>query len=94
MVQDVTHPREKVESAQQKEELDIIAQIIRISVGTPMSSSGPPIKFLSQRTVVCCRKPPSGILNVIAALFRNMHTIKGNARHLRIHLDYQCRARG
>lgn len=80
MVQDVTHLRElEAESAQQKEELDIIAQIIRISVGKFNEFIDSAHKFSAENRRLL-QETPERDLNVIAALFRNMHTIKGNAR--------------
>jgi HPt (histidine-containing phosphotransfer) domain-containing protein len=80
ITQDVTQLRELERSAaDQKEELDSIAKILRISIGKfndfVQSAQGylaANRQLLAENT----RRDPA----VIAALFRNMHTIKGNAR--------------
>ena len=80
ITQDVTQLRElQKNAAHQQEELDIIARILRISIGKfnefIQSAHGyldANRKLLGQST----QRDPE----VIAALFRNMHTIKGNAR--------------
>ena len=80
ITQDVTHLRElELASAKQKEELDIIAKIIRISVGKfndfVESASG----FIAANRLLI-ETHPTHDTEAITALFRNMHTIKGNAR--------------
>lgn len=80
ITQDVTHLRElELSSAAQKEELDIIARLIRIPAGKFNEFIGSSQKFIAaNRTLLqstSTRDPEA-----IAALFRNMHTIKGNAR--------------
>jgi two-component system chemotaxis sensor kinase CheA len=80
ITQDVTELRALEQaSAKQKEELEIIGKIIRIAVGKfndfVESASG----FIDEnRRLIGANgaKDPE----VIAAMFRNMHTIKGNAR--------------
>jgi HPt (histidine-containing phosphotransfer) domain-containing protein len=79
ITQDVTHLRELEEaSAQQKAELDIIARIIRISIGKFNSFVESAQGFIAanRRLIADGARDP----DAITALFRNMHTIKGNAR--------------
>ena len=80
ITQDVTHLRElELASAKQKEELDIIAKIIRISVGKFNDFVESATGFITaNRRLIEANK--SYDTEAIAALFRNMHTIKGNAR--------------
>jgi HPt (histidine-containing phosphotransfer) domain-containing protein len=80
ITQDVTHLRElELSSAKQKEELDIIAKIIRISVGKFNEFTASALGFLAaNRRLIGETKGRDE--DVITALFRNMHTIKGNAR--------------
>lgn len=80
IVQDVTHLRElELASAHQKEELDIIAQLIKISIGKFNDFVASAHKFIgANRELIHSRDKID--LDVVAALFRNMHTIKGNAR--------------
>jgi HPt (histidine-containing phosphotransfer) domain-containing protein len=80
ITQDVTELRALEQaSAKQKQELEIIGKIIRISVGKFNEFVESATGFLSaNRRLIgdtAARDP-----EVIAALFRNMHTIKGNAR--------------
>lgn len=80
IVQDVTKLRAlELASAHQKEELDIISQIIKISIGKFNEFITSAHNFVAEsRTLL---EQTSGVrTDVIAALFRNMHTIKGNAR--------------
>ena len=80
ILQDVTHLRELEQKASaQREELEIIARILKVPVG----------KFNDFIESACgfsasCRdlieQGQAGDQAVIASLFRNMHTIKGNAR--------------
>jgi two-component system chemotaxis sensor kinase CheA len=76
----VTHLRElELSSAKQQEELDIISKIIRISIGKFNQFVDSAAAFIdANRRLIedSTRRDPE----VIAALFRNMHTIKGNAR--------------
>ncbi len=82
--QDVTQLRElELSSAQQKDELDMISRIIRISIGkfNEFVTSAESFITANRRLITeartdAQRRDPE----VIAALFRNMHTIKGNAR--------------
>jgi HPt (histidine-containing phosphotransfer) domain-containing protein len=80
ITQDVTRLRALEQaSAQQKEELEIIGKIIRISVGkfNDFIESAAGFIAANRRLIgqTSTRDPEA-----IAALFRNMHTIKGNAR--------------
>lgn len=80
IVQDVTHLRElELEAAHQKEELDIISQIIKISIGKFNEFIESAQKFAAENRQLV-EQTSSKNLDVVAALFRNMHTIKGNAR--------------
>lgn len=80
ITQDVTHLRALEQaSAKQKEELDIIAKIIRISIGkfNEFVESATGFIAANRRLIAETRgRDPEAI----TALFRNMHTIKGNAR--------------
>jgi HPt (histidine-containing phosphotransfer) domain-containing protein len=84
ITQDVTHLRElELSSAQQKDELDTISRIIRISIGKFNEFIESAANFIAaNRRLIneaqgnAQRRDPQ----LIAALFRNMHTIKGNAR--------------
>jgi HPt (histidine-containing phosphotransfer) domain-containing protein len=80
ITQDVTHLRELEESsAHQKDELDIISKIIKVPVGKFndfVESSGTYVTENRRLIDASVGSDPE----VIAALFRNMHTIKGNAR--------------
>jgi HPt (histidine-containing phosphotransfer) domain-containing protein len=80
ITQDVTHLRElEASSAQQKAELEIIANILRISQGKFNDFIESAARFLgANRELLGSAKGSDA--EVIAALFRNMHTIKGNAR--------------
>jgi len=80
ITQDVTHLRELEQaSAKQKEELDIIAKIIRISVGkfNDFVESASAFIVANQGLI---ESNPKRNTEALAALFRNMHTIKSNAR--------------
>ncbi len=80
IVQDVTHLRElELASAHQKEELDIIAQLIKVSIGKFNDFVASAKKFIeANRELIQSRDKIDP--EVVASLFRNMHTIKGNAR--------------
>jgi chemotaxis protein histidine kinase CheA len=86
IVQDVTHLRELEEaSAHQKEELDTISQIIKISIGKFNEFIASAHKYAAEnRKLILEAKGPD--TETIAALFRNMHTIKGNARTFELKL--------
>jgi HPt (histidine-containing phosphotransfer) domain-containing protein len=80
ITQDVTQLRELEKSAaEQKEELDIISKILRISIGkfNDFVQSGQGYLQANRKLLAATtQRDPE----VIAALFRNMHTVKGNAR--------------
>ena len=80
ITQDVTQLRElERSSAEQRAELDIIAKMIRVPIGKFNDFARSAGEFVAtNRGLIqdaAGRSP-----EVIAALFRNMHTIKGNAR--------------
>lgn len=80
IVQDVTHLRElESEAAQQKEELDVISQIIKISIGKFNDFIDSAKKYAAENRSLI-QQAKGRDKEVISALFRNMHTIKGNAR--------------
>lgn len=80
ITQDVTHLRElELSSAKQKEELDIIANLIRVPAGKFNDFVGSAQKFIAANRELL-RNAKGKDPEAIAALFRNMHTIKGNAR--------------
>jgi HPt (histidine-containing phosphotransfer) domain-containing protein len=80
ITQDVTHLRAlEASSAHQKDELDIISKIIRIPAGKFnefMQSAGTYIADNRRLMEASAGRDTE----VIAGLFRNMHTVKGNAR--------------
>ncbi len=80
ITQDVTHLRELEESsAHQKEELEIISKIIRVPVGKFNEFIESTRTYLADNQRLLTETKP-GDPETVAALFRNMHTIKGNAR--------------
>jgi len=80
IVQDVTHLRElELASAHQKAELDTISQIIRISSGKFNEFISSANKYITENRKLILSAQGADV-QVVAALFRNMHTIKGNAR--------------
>jgi len=80
ITQDVTHLRElEASTAHQKDELEIISKIIKISIGkfdTFVESARGYLSDIRQRLA----RAGDRDAEAIAALFRAMHTIKGNAR--------------
>ncbi len=80
IVQDVTHLRAlELEAAAQRAELDIISQIIKIQIGKFNEFIESAQKFIAtNRELIESTNQVDA--NVVSALFRNMHTIKGNAR--------------
>jgi len=80
ITQDVTHLRELEESAaHQKQELAIISRIIRIAPGKFNNFVDSADGYMAEnRRLIDAATGYDA--EVIAALFRNMHTIKGNAR--------------
>ncbi|MCX7092965.1 MAG: Hpt domain-containing protein [Methylobacter sp.] len=80
IVQDVTELRTlELASAHQKEELDIISQIIKISIGKFNDFIASAHDFVAESRVLL-EQTEVADADVMATLFRNMHTIKGNAR--------------
>ncbi|CAK0753621.1 Hpt domain-containing protein [Gammaproteobacteria bacterium] len=80
IVQDVTELRAlELASAQQKEELDIISQIINVSIGKFNDFIASAQNFAAENRKLI-QSAGGRDPEVVAALFRNMHTIKGNAR--------------
>ncbi len=80
IAQDVTHLRQlELSSAQQREELEIISKIIRVPIGkfNELAQSAHTIIEDNRRLITATHRRDT---DVIAALFRNMHTLKGNAR--------------
>jgi HPt (histidine-containing phosphotransfer) domain-containing protein len=80
ITQDVTHLRAlELEAAQQKDEMDLIAKIIRVAAGKFDEFIGSSQRLLAEcRDLVGSTRERDG--EAIDSLFRNMHTIKGNAR--------------
>jgi chemotaxis protein histidine kinase CheA len=80
ITEDVTHLRELEKSAaHQKDELDIISKIIKVPAGKFndfIESAGNYVAENRRLIGTATGRDPE----VIAGLFRNMHTIKGNAR--------------
>ena len=86
IVQDITHLRElEIASAKQREELDIISQIIKISIGKFNDFISSSKSFINENLGIILAQEGKD-LQAIAALFRNMHTIKGNARTYQLKL--------
>jgi two-component system, chemotaxis family, sensor kinase CheA len=85
-VRDVTELKAlAAEAGQQKRELDIIGQILAISQEKFTGFIEGSVEFLAEnkKIIDAVGAPANGALpeaNVITELFRNMHTIKGNAR--------------
>ncbi len=80
IVQDVTNLRAlELEAASQRAELEIISQIIKISIGKFNEFIESAQEFLSENERLI-RAQTQIDSETVAALFRNMHTIKGNAR--------------
>ncbi len=86
IAQDVTHLRElERDSAQQKVELEIISRIISISVGKFNDFVESATRFIvANRELLQTATAPTS--DMVATLFRNMHTIKGNARTFELKL--------
>jgi len=78
--QDVTHLRAlEASSANQKDELDIIAKIIRIPAGKFNEFVQSAETYIADNRRML-EANAGRDTEIIAGLFRNMHTIKGNAR--------------
>jgi HPt (histidine-containing phosphotransfer) domain-containing protein len=80
IAQDVTHLRElEQSSAHQQEELEIITRIIRVAIGRFNDFVRSAGEFLAANRRLL-EDPQARDRESVAVLFRNMHTIKGNAR--------------
>jgi HPt (histidine-containing phosphotransfer) domain-containing protein len=80
IAQDVTHLRElERSSAHQKEELEIVSRIIRVPVGKFNEVMQSAQRYLAENRRVLMQATDRDQCDV-SALFRNMHTVKGNAR--------------
>ena len=81
IAQDVTHMRElERASAQQQAELEIISKIIAIAAGKFNDFVDSATKFIAGNRDLLRHAAGARDAEKIALLFRNMHTIKGNAR--------------
>jgi len=80
ILQDVTHLRElEASSAQQREELERISKILKVSAGRFNNFIDSSRQFAANcRELITGRNTSDA--EVVASLFRSMHTIKGNAR--------------
>jgi hypothetical protein len=80
IAQDVTTMKQlELQAAEQRKELDIISQILKISIGKFDSFISSSMQFIDDNKALIERTTVRET-DVIAALFRNMHTLKGNAR--------------
>lgn len=80
ITQDVTQLRDlEKSSADQKDELDSISKIIKLSIGKFNDFCASTDQFIAANRLLIVESA-TGNPEAIAALFRNMHTIKGNAR--------------
>jgi HPt (histidine-containing phosphotransfer) domain-containing protein len=78
--QDVTHLRAlEAQSAQQQEELETISKILRTSAAKFNDFVESTRRFLAENRRLIARSACRDA-EIVAVLFRNMHTIKGNAR--------------
>jgi HPt (histidine-containing phosphotransfer) domain-containing protein len=81
IAQDVTQMRElERASAQQQAELEIISKIIAIAIGKFNDFVDSATKFIAGNRELLRETGGARDSETIALLFRNMHTIKGNAR--------------
>lgn len=79
-VRDVTEFKKLAsEAGAQKRELDIIGEILAVSQEKFQDFIESSYKFVAENEELI-RKTPQKDLDVVGLLFRNMHTIKGNAR--------------
>ena len=79
-VRDVTELRQlAAEANEQKRELEIIGEILAVSQEKFHEFVSGSIKFIDENELLI-RQYPEPNAGAIAQLFRNMHTIKGNAR--------------
>ncbi|MES2822302.1 MAG: two-component regulator propeller domain-containing protein [Pseudomonadota bacterium] len=79
-VRDVTHVKEMENAAlEQKRQLDIVSQLLNLSAEKYLNFEESAMSYVqANRTAIqsCSRRDQ----DIIALLFRNMHTIKGNCR--------------
>jgi hypothetical protein len=79
-VRDVTELKAlQLETEKQKEELDVIGQILAVSKDKFLEFVSTSYEFMDENKALI-EKSSEKDLDVIAGLFRNMHTVKGNAR--------------
>ena len=79
-VRDVTELRAlEVEAAWQRRELEIIGEILGVEADKFREFMDISVEFIDQCQALI-EQTPEKDLQVIATLFRNMHTVKGNAR--------------
>ena len=79
-VRDVTELRKlAAEANEKKHELEIIGEILAVSQEKFHDFIASSIKFIDENELII-RQNPEHDADAIAQLFRNMHTIKGNAR--------------
>lgn len=79
-VRDITELKAlQLETEKQKEELEIIGQILAVSKDKLVEFISTSYEFMDENERLI-KETDRKNLDVIAALFRNMHTIKGNAR--------------
>jgi two-component system, chemotaxis family, sensor kinase CheA len=79
-VRDVTELKAlQLETEKQKEQLEIIGQILAVSKDKLLEFIKSSYEFMDENQLLISNTEEKN-LDVIATLFRNMHTIKGNAR--------------
>jgi HAMP domain-containing protein/HPt (histidine-containing phosphotransfer) domain-containing protein len=84
IAQDVTEVKQlELQATEQRKELDIVSQIIKISIGKFNDFIHSSFKFLEENKTII-ENTQNKDISVLAALFRNMHTIKGNSRTLEL----------
>lgn len=84
-VRDVTELRKlAAEANEQKRELEIIGEILAVAQEKFHDFVAGSIKFIDENELLI-RQHPEHHAEAIAQLFRNMHTIKGNARTYGLH---------
>lgn len=84
-VRDVTELRKlAAEANEQKRELEIIGEILAVAQEKFHEFIASSIKFIDENELLI-RQHPEHNAEAIAQLFRNMHTVKGNARTYGLH---------
>ena len=79
-VRDVTELKQLAREANaQKRELDMIGEILGVSQEKFQDFIDTSVKFVAQNEDII-RRAPAKDMDTVSLLFRNMHTIKGNAR--------------